>query len=487
MTCEQNTRPLLLVSVPYLRVARILLSKRVLNCVADADVVVVTPFADDAAFRAEFARPGIEFLRVPAPRWSRPIGLLYALSESMRMVGFWRRYRRAGLAYYWNGVGVRLGSEGQDVKEGLLRRAVQQCAAILGSAARSWRLLDRAIGMRVFKSVELERVLRRYSRITLVQASSWGYQDRLLAWHARRRAMRAVLIPYTTDQLWVNGDLLCDYDAVCVQGPFEEHCAKRYHGVAADHIVRLGCLWFRSIDDMVGEMGSVRAARSADALRVVLYAGVSPTYFPRSSEFQAIEALLNAARSGRLGAVQLVYRPYALDAQDRAAIEARFAQHPQLQLQWPEEACAALEGYSGAEIAPQLQQYLRRLAAADVMVMSNTTSLAWDAAYLGCAVAANFSDPSGTLLRRGVRLRLQADGLLDCAPGLPLAWSNEELVDLVARLLRDPQAAARSRAAVLSQWDYPDADARSLLRRVVYGSVAHGPLVTSLPAVDARN
>src|SRR5262249_12480125 len=115
-----------------------------------------------------------------------------------------------------------------------------------------------------------------------------------------------------------------------------------------------------------------------------------------------------------------------------------------------------------------------------------TTSLAWDAAYLGCAVAANFADATGTHERRGARLRF-IDGALDCAPGLPVAWSVEEMLAVVQRLLRDPLAASQSRETILAQWDYRDVDTRAILRRIVYAPDATAAAVAALSAVDARN
>jgi hypothetical protein len=103
--------------------------------------------------------------------------------------------------------------------------------------------------------------------------------------------------------------------------------------------------------------------------------------------------------------------------------------------------------------------------------MSHTTSLGWDAAYLGCGVVANFADETGVLARRGAELRFSAEGLLDCAPGLPVARSIRQVVDLVEEQLTSPEAAARSRGGVLSDWDYPNINTQVLLSRVITDGV----------------
>jgi hypothetical protein len=315
----------------------------------------------------------------------------------------------------------------------------------------------------------MEEIAARGTEVTLLQASSWGFQDRLLAWHAKRLGFRTVLVPYTTDQLWVNGYLLCDYDAICVQGPFEARCAMSYHGATQSQLVRLGSIWFRIVDDLVDRKGLAFDAQAVQRRRTILYAGVSRTYFPRSSEFAAIDALLGALRAGLLGAARIVYRPYAVQAEEQAELRARYGNLPDLELQWPEEACAGLDGYSGNEIAPQLVQYLRNLAAADVVIMSHTTSLGWDAAYVGCGVIANFADETGVLARRRTNLRFSANGLLDCAPGLPVARSVPELIGLVEEQLKSSDAALRSRAGLLMDWDYPGVDTRAMLARAIRG------------------
>jgi hypothetical protein len=444
---------LAIISVPYLRVARTLLNNHVLQALADADVLVVSPFADDPSFRVEYGRPGVEFLKVAAPdAMPRPFGIVYGISEVMRMQGYWRRHRRAGLGYQWRTASLKFSNDGNDAREPLVRRIAHSLLAYCGTWPKSWRLLDKLVASTLFRCPMLESIVRRYSAVTLVQASSWGFVDRLLASNARRFGFRTVLLPYTTDQLWVNGFLLCDYDAVCVQGPFEHECARRFHGLPESRIIKMGSIWFRTIDDFVARNGLGLRSEAGNRQRTVTYAGVSSTYFPRGSEFKAVEALIAEMQAGRFGDAKLFYRPYPTSAEDRAEIEAAYGNRHDIELQWPEEACAGLDSYSGERIEPQLLQYLRRLANVDVLVMSHTTSLGWDAAYLGSAVVANFADDSGVLERRQTYLRFSEQRQLDCAPGMPVAFSIEELVRLVELQLKNPVAAAQSRHQWLAQW-----------------------------------
>ncbi|MDO9490393.1 MAG: hypothetical protein Q7J32_18645 [Sphingomonadaceae bacterium] len=468
-------RRLVILSVPYLRVTRVLLSPTLLDALgADADIVVVGPFAAAAEFKAQFEGRGIDFLEcAPRSLLPQPYRFIYALSELMRMFGFWFRHRDAGLGYYWQAEQIEFGDEGADRPKSLARRWLQRLTGVIGRSRGAWKLLDRVVARRLYDDPALRARMAAAAEITLVQASSWGFQDRMLASLASRAGARMILLPYTTDQLWVNGHLLADYDVVAVQGPFEERCARAYHDVPDARIEMLGSLWFRTVDSIL-ERGLVTTDRPAGAARRVLYAGVSRRYFPRESEYLALHALLDAQRDGRLPAFDLVYRPYAMDEAERRDIEQRVTGIGPIELQWPEDVCAGLDDAAAGLIEPQLVQYLGRLASADVVVMSHTTSLGWDAAYLGSGVVANFADPSGVLARRGTQLRFLPGVGLDCSPQLPVAQELDELVSLVGRQLGSREAALSAGRGIVDDWDHRHPALAEALRAAVFGRGA-GP------------
>lgn len=466
-------RRLVILSVPYLRVTRVLLSPTLLDALAtDADILVVGPFAADEEFKAQFEGRGISFIEcAPRDLLPQPHRFLYALSELLRMFGFWFRHRRHGLGYYWHAEQLQFGDEGNDRRKSLPRRWLQRVTGVLGRWRGAWKLLDSIVAGRLYDYPQLTARMANYADVTLVQASSWGFQDRMLARLAARAGARMILLPYTTDQLWVNGHLLADYDVVAVQGPFEERCARDYHDVPADRIKMLGSLWFRTVDAIV-DRGLVATDRSSETGRRVLYAGVSRRYFPRESEYLALHKLLDAQRSGRLPAFDLVYRPYAMDDAERREIERRVAAIGPIELQWPEDVCAGLDDVAAGLIEPQLVQYLGRLASADVVVMSHTTSLGWDAAYLGSGVVANFADPSGVLARRGTGRRFLPGVGLDCSPQLPVAHDLDELVRLVGDQLGSRAAALRAGRGIVDDWDYRHPDLAAALRTAIFGGGA---------------
>lgn len=459
------TRALVILSIPFIRVTRVLLTPAVLEAISCADVLIVSPLSSQPEFRAQFEGRRFHFLSASGdaawPRWLR---MVYGFSEMMRMNGFWFRHRNNGLGYYAAAAEMDVGDDGADNRIAGLRAFTLRLANWFGQARAAWRFADRIFGARLYDTGELDRFVSDYDDVTLVQASSWGLQDRMLSQLAHGKSFRTVLLPYTTDQLWVNGHLLASYDMVCAQGPFEQMCAEHYHQVAAERICQLGNLWFRKIDQL---MASGAVSRAGAAPRRIIYAGVSRRYFPRESEYRALEALRNAMDEGRFGKVELVYRAFAGDAAERCEIEARTKAIGGIELQWPEEVCAGLDDANGEGIEPQLVQYLNRLVSADVVVMSHTTTLGWDAAYLGCGVVANFADDSGTLERRNTHLRFVKDAVLDCAPGLPVAYRLDTLVDLVAEQMADPAAARRAGQGIVRSWDSVVPDLVTRLRAII--------------------
>lgn len=471
IAASMGRRRLVVLSTPYLRVTRVLLAPPLLDALAGrTDILVVGPFAADAAFKSQFSGRGIDFLEcAPRTNLPQPFRFIYALSEMMRMFGYWFRHRRDGLGYYWQAEQMTFGNDGADHPKSLARRWLQKLTGVIGRCRGAWRMLDRVVARRLYDFPELTARWAGYDDITLVQASSWGFQDRMLARLAGTAKARMVLLPYTTDQLWVNGHLLAEYDAVAVQGPFEERCARAYHDVPRDRIVMLGSLWFRNVDAILAQ-GLLPAGRPAGARRRILYAGVSRQYFPRDSEYAALAALLEAGGDGRLPPFDLVYRPYAMEGPERREIEARIATLGPIELQWPEDVCAGLDGAAAALIEPQLVQYLTRLVAADIVVMSHTTSLAWDAAYLGSGVLANFADPSGVLARRHTGLRFLPGIGLDCAPHLPVAHDLAQLVELVGRQLSDPGAAHQAGSGIIDDWDFRHPALAAALRALIFGA-----------------
>jgi hypothetical protein len=445
----------------------VLLSREVLDAIRRThDVLVIAPFADDADFQAQFAGPHTAFLSLQNPvAYRRKIaGRLYGVSEMMRLQGYYASRLRAGMRYYMRFERWDIAPGRPDRPKPRIQRLALALLGALGRRPAAWRTLDRFAGSRMFELASFARFLRPPRAVTLIQCASFGEQDRALAWAARRYGMGSVLIPYTSDQLTVNGHLLADYDAVCVQGPREERAARDLHGVPASALKRMGSVWFRQMKRLQADLAQPSPKSQA---RVILYAGVASLYFPRDAETLAVDALAAEIASGRLGKCEIVYRPVATDAAELATLQSRYAEHASVRLQVPQAACVGMGQASARTIEDELREYVHQLLESDVVVMSNFTSLALDAACLGIGSVSNCADPTGTLARRGNDDFLAADFAGYRASGFPVAHSIPQLIEAVRDILAHPGDVAERARRFAADWDFPDADVAQTLRAVL--------------------
>lgn len=446
-------RVTVVLSVPFVRNARFLLSSSAYGRLQrEFQVVIVSPFADTPAFRDEFGGPNTSFVTPAEPRgWLRT--RLFALTEKIRFMGFWYRNRATTTVQYWavaRGRGVT----------GMLRTLGTALTAPPGL----WRLLDRWLGRWLYDSRALDAAVT--GPVVTVLTANWGYESRMLAHWAARRDVPRVLLPYTTDQLIINGHLVADFDAICVQGGVERDCAIALHDVSPSRIVDLGSIWFRNIDRWRG-----RSAGDGKRQRPrLLYAGVASQYFPKRSEWAALEALVAAAADGTLPPCDVVYRPIADDA-ELAEIRRRCDGAPGIALQAPEAVMFTMYGYGdgGTSVAAQIDSYLTDLATTDVFVMSNTTTMAFDALYLDIPVVANFGnlDISPAERRADPRLTHDPVGLLDS--GIAVVLDPRELVGAVRGALQQAHSHRQARALTLERWDAEPGDWDGKLVRLLQG------------------
>lgn len=456
---------LVIISVPLVRIARVTLSDPVLGYLRKtSNVVVVAPFADQPTFQAAFGSRNTEFVKWQEPRLNRFHRWLFAASEIMRTHGYWLRHRKRETAYFAHNRLRVFGENGADHRLALLHRLVFWLLGRMGASERAWILADRMLPARWSEHPALTEISRSYRHVTLIQSANWGMQDRALASLSRREGWRTVLVPYTTDQLDTNGFLLNWFDAICPQGPFEYQRGVTLHHIAPTRLRRLGSAWFRHLE----QIRSTRTQTDTRAVRnpLVIYAGVSSLYFPRANEYAAVDAIAEfLARC--FPTLRLVYRPVELDAARQAEIQERYESNPMVSVEWPSLSEIGLADYASLDHEASLVRYVQGMAGCKVLVMSNTTTLCIDAAFLeGCGIISNRIDPSGVLaLRQTTKLDRS------WYPGLRIVTTREELLQTLEFLLRNPEQAAAEARELVNLWDYPDTDFESVLHEVVYGSV----------------
>jgi hypothetical protein len=466
---SKGGRRLVILSIPFTRIARLLLADGVLEALlTNADVLVVSPHSNAERFRADFGRPGVSFFQFdPNDLYSNRVrAAVYALTELLRMRGFHRRFRKSITGAYWvirhiiegwNGVYTR--------KPWLLRVATSLAGLIGGSWPGAWRAVERVSGGWLFDLAELGSCTLSHDSVTLVQSACFGEQDRFLAFAARRFGFRTVLVPYTTDQLTINGYLMSDFDVVCLQSAWEAEFAGRFHGIRADRIRVIGNLWFRHIDQLIG---SISVKPRAGDERVILLAGITTRVFPRASEFVAVDTILRAIEMGHLGRARLVYRPVVELEEDHAELIRRYGSHPSIELQIPQASCIGLLQYPERPLKTELQEYVSQLLGVDIVIMCFQTSICLDAAYLGRPVISYCADSSG-MLQRPYTLRTLEDDLGRIrASGVPEVHSVDHLVPWIARVLADGDALQREGRLLVDAWDVQSTRSIDLLLEVLF-------------------
>jgi hypothetical protein len=435
-------RVTVVLSVPFVRNARFLLSSSAYHRLQrEFDVVIVSPFANTPAFRDEFGGPNTSFVMSAKPRgWLRM--RLFALTETIRFMGFWYRNRATTTAQYW------AEARGRGLS-GWLRVLISAISA----PPWVWRLFERWLGRWMYDVRSLDAAVT--GPAVTVLTANWGYESRLLAHWSACRDVPRVLLPYTTDQITINGHLIADFDAICAQGAVERDCATALHGVPPSRIIALGNIWFRNIDrwrERVAPYGGRPRPR-------LVYAGVASQYFPKDSEWAAIEALVEGAGNGTLPPCEVFYRPIA--TQDELGnIRRRCDAASGVTLQAPEAVMFSMQGYGDCHtsIAAQIDGYLSDLASADVFLMSMTTTMALDALYLDIPVVANFSNLEISPARRRAHPRLTHDpvGLLDS--GIAVVVDPQDLVGAVGDALQRGHAHRQARSLTLERWDADPGD-----------------------------
>lgn len=458
-----NKENLVIFSIPYTRIVKSTLADVVLKPLRDrSDILIVAPFAKDKYFINDFLDK-----RTKSYNWEKPaIGRLKRLMLEgpglMRRLGYWRKQQAHGLRYFILNQYTIFGPDGEDKKFSMPRRLIYWFLSIMGKQNKAWKIVEALFGRRWYQNQGLTEISQQYKNITLIQSANWGLQDRSLARLSKEQSWRSVFIPYTNDQLYVNGFLINDYDAICVQGDFEYQCAQIYHEIPKEKIFPLGSPWFRHLLELIDEE---KLTHNIDLNKPkIVYAGISNVYFPMKSEFKALDALVEYVSRPEIN-LFIIYRPVVFDNKIREKIKCRYGNLRNLKIDWPEVNFIGLYGYSDKSQKKSLQNYVRSLQGCKLLVMSHMTSLSLDAAFLeNCGVISNMIDTDGILEKRFNYLFPS-----HFLPGMRIVNSVEDLISNVDEILKSPDQTRKEAAKFISLWDYPYADFSEILNRAVFG------------------
>ncbi len=450
--------------MPFQRINRVLLSPSVLNAInPSSSIAIISPSANNPKFRSEFGELKPIFIECPPPNVKfKFISVMYEVSEILRMYGHWWVNRKRGTRYNYEASKIKFGSEGSDSKYGTFHKFVFGLLSRLGSLKYSWKLIDWILGSYLYKFSQLQELAAGYEQVVFVQSASWGAQDRLLAWMSKRLKWKKVMIPYTTDQLYCNGHLLLDYDSICVQGPKEEKFARHYHGVNDNKIVRLGNAWFRFMEILIKKI-EVKPKSG----KVICYAGCSNVYFPSEAEFLALDFLISAISRGELEDVSIMYRPLVESEEEGRIIRERYEKVPFMTIHFAQTACYSLEDVGATLQEEQLIEYLEQVSQVDLLIMSYSTTLSIDLAFLGIPTISNFVDPTGTLAKRNTKLRLNRDNRIEGIESVPVIEDMEKMIPTIKDLLYNKVSAISQSEFTKNEWDFAQTDFDSTLKAIL--------------------
>lgn len=443
----RKSQNLIIISIPFSRIIKNTLSDITLGTfIENSDILIYSPFSKNKNFIKDLNRDGVNFINFTTPKFSFVEESIFLISDLCRRHGFIRKNKALGLAYYHHNRNTKFLPEGQTGKYNLFTKIGLFVTSFLGQLSWVWRLIEGVIPLSRHHDSELIGIADDYENVTLIQSANWGVQDRLLSSLSRRKGWRAILIPYTTDQILLNGYFINHFAKVCVQGEFEYNFCRDVHKLPTERICKLGSSWFRHVDSII--QNSTKRTRKE---KVILYAGASNTYFPSESELLGVDTLVKLCAHLK-GSYRVVYRPVVFDASHKRRIVKKYKGSACVEIIWPDDALIGETLNGSGQRNAVLFDYVESLINYEIVVMSGFTSLALDAAYIGkCGIISNMIDTNKVLKRR--HQHLFPTWLL---PGVVISKSVACLEKNIITLLKDKALGARNSKKMVSVWDYPE-------------------------------
>ncbi|MDC0586987.1 hypothetical protein OAP06_04485 [Gammaproteobacteria bacterium] len=461
---NQNNSPnLVILSVPFIRIARTLLSREVLTLFsAKADILIVSPFSSEAGFIEDFQKENTTLYTWKQKKCSYLTQKILVITELMRRNGYWFRYRNSGMEFFYKNQYTVFGNEGKDHKLNVIKRLFLYFLGFFGQSNKAWSITENLLGKSWYQDKRLLEISRRYENIALIQSANWGIQDRELAHLSIDENWRKILVTYSTDQLFCNGHLLNSFDSICVQGPFEYKQARDFHKIPESKIYKLGSLWLRHLEEIKRNQASVLKTDDKKKTTIV-YAGVSSDYYSLSDELEAVDSILNYIDKME-SEVKLKYRPVISDIKTKKKIEEKYESISSIELVWPQNLFISIDKYGERGFRDSILQFIQDCKGCDLFIMSYSTSLGIEMAFLEkCAVISNMLDTKEMLKKRHHKYFR-----MDYFKGVPITYSIEDLLKKVHLYLHDNKASQKLANQIVSEWDYPNKNFGNTLLKAVF-------------------
>jgi hypothetical protein len=462
-----NINKLVVISIPYSRNFRYLVSSEIYKKLKKKyDILIVTPELErDKDIEKDFGGNNVRFYYYNHDHkaLSKITRSIYLFTEALRRFGYYYKYRNKQLRYYWEistGKYSRtLDKDGFATQQNFIYRLLCMFIGVIGSNKNFWSKLAVFFGKFFFDVHDINKITSNYDELVLIQTANWGFQERFLGFWAYKNKCKTILVPYTTDQILINGYMITDYDFYCPQGSVEEKYLVNLHEVDQKKICKLGMVWLRVLEETniykkIESEKSQKDRRLKDKIRI-MYTGLTPTAYPMKSEFEAIDRILYEIKIGHINANQLVYRPVVIDIKTKQAIEERYSNNSLIELQWPQAAMIGIHSEIRSSITAQIEEYLEQVAGIDLIIMSATTTMAFDAFKMEIPCIANFYNSNDSFCKNGFsKSYIDTDEFIISAKGMPVVHTLDELIDEYRKLMDNPNVVKLTKESTFSSWDY---------------------------------
>jgi len=451
---------LVVISIPFQRLERSYLSKLFIEDILKySDLLIISPFSSNKLFYEKYQISGVTLLEYKLKARSAFQKLLIGILKVLRVHGYWTKNKKE-LPYYYHNRNKRYGIDGKDIEFTGYKKIAINFLGYLGKYEFIWKIINALIK----EDAEFERVLLKisenYTEKCLIITSSWSDQDRFLAKISSANQWRNVFIPYTTDQLYCNGFLYTNFDAVCVKGNEEEIYASKLHGIQSGKLVKTGYLSFRLLDQ---RLTCINGKKESD-YSVLLVAGSISKFYPTQSEIFVLEQLLKMYGDK----YKIVYRTFFDDKSKQDFVNMALKKYSNFEVQFIPNAAAGLEEYLRDENYEE-DGYIREILRTDLVVSLGSTSLSLDAAYLGVATITCWIAPEEFKKRRGWdKLFDEKKKLRHVYKYFPNVFSMNELNFSIERMLVDKTESIKISKKTLIDWDAEKKDYKKELKEALF-------------------
>ena len=191
----------------------------------------------------------------------------------------------------------------------------------------------------------------------------------------------------------------------------------------------------------------------------IVYAGVSPLYYPRIAEFKVIETISSFLSSNyNIDDIEFTYRPYITDESDKFAVMNNLIHLKNVLFQWPKYGINNLSVLSSESFFDDIKSEVLHIMDINIFIMSVSTSMAIDVSYVsGATIISNMIDHEDILARRDTHLIVDND-TLKFVPGAKVVYNHSELNDAIKKVIDTHCEADGSSKTILSSWDYQNVD-----------------------------